>query len=86
MKKLAKCQKEFIFNSRYLPDLRVQHPSYNSEEFPKMAKRLCKYTGNVMVSSIPDQMSAEDYIEESKKDIDCMLNQICKNCEYYDFF
>lgn len=84
--KIAKCQKEFLFNSRYLPDLRTAQQPNDREEFPKLVKRLCKYTGKVMTEYIPDEMYAEDYIEASNKSLGYMLKEVCRDCEYYDFF
>ena len=86
MQKLKECQKEFLFNSRYLLDLRVAQQPSDREEFPKMTKRLCKYTGRVITTHLPDEIYAEDYIDMSKENLDYMLNEICKNCEYCDFF
>lgn len=86
LKKIAKCQKEFLFNSRYLIDLRTAQQPCDREEFPKVVKRLCKYTGNTMTEHIPDEMYTEDYIEAHNKNLDCMFNEVCKDCEYYDFF
>ncbi len=83
--KLKECQKEFLFNSRYLPDLRAAQQPSDREEFPKMVKRLCKYTGNAIITHLSEEMCVEDYIDISKENLDYII-KTCKDCEYCDFF
>lgn len=87
MNKIAECQKEFLFNSRCIPNFSVlQTSNLKHEELPKISKRLCKHTGRMMELCIPDEMRIKDWLESSEKVLHCMFNDICKNCEYYDFF
>ena len=84
---LAECQKEFLFNRRYIPNLSMPSQYCNDyETFPKKTKYLCKHTGKTMICQIWDEMCVEDYEKISKYELNCMLNEICKDCEYYDFF
>ena len=85
--KLKECQKELLLNSRYVLNLSMpQQCCYDYENAPKQIKWCCKYTGKIMYAQIPDQMYIDDLTDISKNALNYMHNEICKDCEYCDFF
>ena len=83
---LTECQKEFLFNSKCIPDLSMpQQYCSDYDNFPKKLKHLCKYTNKIMHTQIPDKMHSEDVFKMLQNELNCMSNEICKDCEYYDF-
>ena len=86
MTKLKECQKEFLINSRNLPNLRAAQQPSDREKFSMMVKRLCKYTGNTIIEHLSDEVYTEDYIISFKDNLEYMFNKTCENCEYCDFF